>query len=157
MTIHFLLYLQHNHLFLHGYLQFCHTTKNLRLVPPLVLAFGNAIFLVFFSIMDHAWAQTTFRYYYFLQIVYSLEFLVVFPLVIYYIVKVLKFQREGSMPDCYMAAENNFQMEVEGEVGYSDGVWPNDVLEKQADMIRYLRQHNENLSRRLLGQRHAEC
>ena len=27
-----------------------------------------------------------------------------------------------------------------------------DILEKQADMIRYLQQHNENLSRRLLRQ-----
>lgn len=35
---------------------------------------------------------------------------------------------------------------------YSDVAWPHGVLEKQADMIRYLQQHNEHLSRRLLRQ-----
>ncbi|CAB4012826.1 Hypothetical predicted protein [Paramuricea clavata] len=70
-------------------------------------------------------------------------------------VKVLKFTRERSLPDCYTVIDNNFQMDVDGEVGYSDSAWPNGILEKQADMIRYLQQHNENLSRRLLRQTRA--
>jgi hypothetical protein len=33
-------------------------------------------------------------------------------------VKVLRFKEERSLPDCYTMIDNNFQMDVEGEVGY---------------------------------------
>lgn len=34
---------------------------------------------------------------------------------------------------------------------FRDGEYLDDVLEKQADMIRYLQQHNANLGRRLMN------
>ena len=43
MTCHFLLWLQHYQLQLRGYLNFCHTTQKLRIIPPLVMTFGNTI------------------------------------------------------------------------------------------------------------------
>ena len=46
---------------------------------------GNAILLVFFSILDHTWSETSFHYYYFLQIVYTVEFLIMFPTIMHYI------------------------------------------------------------------------
>ena len=33
-------------------------------------------------------------------------------------VKVTKFRKECSLPDCYTMIDHNFQMDVEGEVGY---------------------------------------
>lgn len=36
----------------------------------------------------------------------------------FFTVKVMKFQRERNLPDCYTVVDNNFQMDVEGEVGY---------------------------------------
>jgi hypothetical protein len=42
MIFHFLLGLQHHHLQLRGYLRFCHSIKNLKMIPPLVLTFGNS-------------------------------------------------------------------------------------------------------------------
>ena len=37
---------------------------------------------------------------------------------LFFKVKVMKFKRERNMPDCYTVIDNNFQMDVEGEVGY---------------------------------------
>ncbi|XP_046853789.1 transmembrane protein 192-like isoform X2 [Xenia sp. Carnegie-2017] len=145
--------LLHHQLKLHGYLNFCHSTQILRNIEPVVLSCGNAILLVFFCTMEHAWAESSFHHYHVPQILYSVEFLIMFPAIIFYIVKVMKFKRKYSLPDCYAAARENFVgMDVDGEIGYNDSAWPNGILEKQADMIRYLQQHNEFLSRRLLEQ-----
>ncbi|XP_046853788.1 transmembrane protein 192-like isoform X1 [Xenia sp. Carnegie-2017] len=153
MIVHILLDLQHHQLKLHGYLNFCHSTQILRNIEPVVLSCGNAILLVFFCTMEHAWAESSFHHYHVPQILYSVEFLIMFPAIIFYIVKVMKFKRKYSLPDCYAAARENFVgMDVDGEIGYNDSAWPNGILEKQADMIRYLQQHNEFLSRRLLEQ-----
>lgn len=152
MVCHFFLIFQHNRLQLRGYLTFCHQVKHLTILPPLVLSFGNAVLLAFFSIADYAWAETRFHHYYFFQLLYSVEFVIVLPALIYYIVKVVIFNKERALPDCYTLVDNNFRLDIEGEIGYSESRWPNGILEKQADMIRYLKQHNDNLSRRLLRQ-----
>lgn len=151
MFCHVVLSYQREHLRLRGYLRFYRQTKNLQLVPPLVLSIGNAVLLAFFSVLDHAWANTSFHYYYFLQILYSLEFLILFPILIYYIAKVISFDNMRALPDAYTIIDHSVRMDAEGEIGYSDNGPVDEILEKQADMIRYLQQHNENLSRRLLS------
>lgn len=153
MVCHYVLNYQHKELRLRGYLMFVRRTMNLRLIPPLVFSFGNAVLLVFFAIRDNAGTKSFIQHdYYFLQLVYSLEFVIVLPTLIYHIVKEVSFYKERSWPDAYTIIDNNLRLDAEREIGYRENESANDILEKQADMIRYLQQHNENLSRRLLRQ-----
>ena len=58
------------------------------------------------------------------------------------------------MPDVYDSnATGAFQVDIHDtpEVGFSDGTnGSDDVLEKQAEMIQYLQQHNRNLAKRIV-------
>lgn len=142
-----------------GYLQFFRETKELRRLPQAVLSLGNAVLLAIFAVIGHD-GHTSHRsdlaLYNILQITFSIEFVLCVPGILWYLVKVLKFNRRRPVPDAEDADfANNYYFNNGGSTtlsitGYRDNDYLDDVLEKQADMIRYLQQHNANLGKRLM-------
>lgn len=141
-----------------GYLEFFRETKELRRFPHYVLSTGNAVLLVIFAVIGHDNNKSNrgnLALYNILQIIFSIEFVLCVPGILWYLVKVLRFNRKKPLPDAedidYVNSYINHG--VSGSVsvtGYRDNDYLDEVLEKQADMIRYLQQHNANLGKRLM-------
>ncbi|KAG7221907.1 hypothetical protein INR49_016933 [Caranx melampygus] len=83
----------------------------------------------------------------------GLELLVSVPCLLYYTVKVMRFNQERAAPDVSQE-ENSHTYSVTSlptETGFREGSSLEEVVEKQADLIEYLKQHNTLLSKRLLN------
>lgn len=141
-----------------GYLEFFRETKELRRIPYAILSIGNAVLLIIFAVMGHDTNRSTrggLALFNILQIIFTIEFILCVPGILWYLVKVLKFNRRRPLPD---AEDSDFQNTylingISNSVtvtGYRDNDYLDEVLEKQADMIRYLQQHNANLGKRLM-------
>ncbi|XP_031552688.1 transmembrane protein 192-like [Actinia tenebrosa] len=144
-------YLQHAHHVSQGfgYLQMFRDTKNIRRLPYNVFSLGNAVLLVIVAVLGHKYSWTGLNLIIILQIVFILEVVLCLPGIIWYLVKVIKFNKAKPQPDAEdKDVIDGFSTTV--EAGFRDGEYVNEVLEKQADMIRYLQQHNANLGRRLM-------
>lgn len=136
-----------------GYLSFYRKTRCIRRIPVYTISLGSVIILILISIIgtpskDKPSSFIEIRYIYLLGIFTSLELLIVLPALIVYIVRVEKWNRREPHPD---VEEEPFETKFEGkDFGTRSGEYIDDVLEKQADMIRYLQQHNANLGQRIL-------
>jgi hypothetical protein len=80
------------------------------------------------------------------QLVVSAEAIVCLTATIMYMVKLSKFNRRRDLPDVHR--------ELIARTGSGEGKDDNalqldDTLEKQADIIRFMKQHNDSLSRRI--------
>ncbi|KAK7929136.1 hypothetical protein WMY93_005531 [Mugilogobius chulae] len=82
-----------------------------------------------------------------------LELLIALPCLIYYTVKVVQFNTERASPDVSHEEHlHNFSVtSLPIETGFREGSNLAEVVDKQADLIEYLKQHNTLLSRRLLN------
>lgn len=69
------------------------------------------------------------------------------------LVKVMKFNRERAAPDVSQEEHlHNFSIaSLQTETGFREGSRLEELVEKQADLIEYLKQHNTLLSKRLLN------
>lgn len=137
-----------------GYLQFFRETKELRRLPHAILSLGNAVLLLIVAVFSNKSHEGSLARYSILQIVFSIEFVICVPGIMWYLVKVVKFNRKRPLPD---AQNVDFVSQNYGDApgtlsitGYRDNDYLDEVLEKQADMIRYLQQHNANLGKRLM-------
>ncbi|KRT82953.1 hypothetical protein AMK59_3556, partial [Oryctes borbonicus] len=85
---------------------------------------------------------------------FTTEFCIVFGVNINYILRVVKFNRLKQQPDVQKEEWNacsSVDSFAQGEVGYrqrSDKVY--DFIEKQADLIRHLKDHNAKLGEKLM-------
>ena len=89
---------------------------------------------------------------YTLYIIVGVEVMITLPCLIYYIIRATIFNCARQAPDVihdtYSGPESpTTSVSV---VGFRDGEDLDELLERQADMIRYLQQHNANLGRRIL-------
>ena len=82
--------------------------------------------------------------------------LIALPCQVYYLVRVFKFNMLKPAPDVeddlalpYSTAHWAEASTDGGDIGLREGDYLDEVLEKQADMIRYLQQHNANLAQRI--------
>ncbi|KAK3718272.1 hypothetical protein QZH41_013161 [Actinostola sp. cb2023] len=139
-----------------GYLQLFRDTKDIRRLPYNMLNLGNAVLLIITAVLGHQGTWSGLTLINILQIIFVLEMVVVVPGIIWYLAKVIKFNRTKPHPDAEdteflngFTAAAAISQSV-SETGFRDGEYLDDVLEKQADMIRYLQQHNANLGRRLM-------
>ncbi|KAJ7384226.1 hypothetical protein OS493_022856 [Desmophyllum pertusum] len=148
---------QHHQCQSRGYLEFFRETKELRRLPYAILSIGNAVLLVLFAVIGHDDKSNRgdLALYNILQITFTIEFVLCVPGILWYLVKVIKFNRRRPLPDAedsdflntYLNNGVSSSMSV---TGYRDNDYLDEVLEKQADMIRYLQQHNANLGKRLM-------
>uniref|UniRef100_H3A7T9 Transmembrane protein 192 n=1 Tax=Latimeria chalumnae TaxID=7897 RepID=H3A7T9_LATCH len=85
----------------------------------------------------------------------ALELVASLIVIIIYIVKIKKFNKEQPDPDVNQE-EKMFTYPISrsggnSEIGFRDGSSLEEIVEKQADLVEYLRQHNALLSKRLLA------
>lgn len=131
-----------------GYLQFYRQTHEVIHLPLVVHSGGNTLLLWVVAAKIPENLKT-----YFVLTILGLELLVALPCLIYYTVKVVQFNRERAAPDVSQEEHlHNFSVtSVPTETGFREGHSLEEVVDKQADLIEYLKQHNSLLSRRLLS------
>ncbi|XP_018546421.1 transmembrane protein 192 isoform X1 [Lates calcarifer] len=131
-----------------GYLRFYRETQGLDHLPLTVHSAGNALLLVVLAAKLSPTVHT-----YLLLSILGLELLVAVPCLLYYTVKVMRFNRERAAPD--VSQEEHLHTysitSLPTETGFREGSSLEEVVEKQADLIEYLKQHNTLLSKRLLN------
>ncbi|XP_069387086.1 transmembrane protein 192 isoform X1 [Paralichthys olivaceus] len=131
-----------------GYLRFYRQTQGLNHLPLAALSTGNVLLLVVLAAKLSPPEQT-----YILLSILVLELLVGMPCLFYYTVKVMRFNSERAAPDVSQEDHlHNYSItSLPTETGFREGSSLEEVVEKQADLIEYLKQHNTLLSKRLLN------
>ncbi|KAK5865703.1 hypothetical protein PBY51_019951 [Eleginops maclovinus] len=138
----------HNQARSRGYLRFYRQTQGLKHLPLTVHSAGNVLLLVVLAVRLSQTVQT-----YMLLSVLGLELLIAVPCLLYYTVQVMRFNRERPAPDVSQEehSHNYSFTSLPTETGFREGSSLEEVVEKQADLIEYLKQHNTLLSKRLLN------
>ncbi|CAN9510252.1 unnamed protein product [Ophioblennius macclurei] len=131
-----------------GYLQFYRQMEDLKQLPFVVHSTGNVVLLIVLAAAPKPPVHT-----YLLLTILGLEVLVAVPCLIYYAVKVMQFNRERPAPDVNQEDLSHSYSVTNSptEIGFRGGSSLEEVVEKQADLIEYLKQHNTSLSKRLLN------
>jgi len=143
---------------LQGYLEFYVKTKNIRRAPFYILSIGNAVLMIVVMILHDICNRSSDCSHNFSKVDYlrgliTLESMIVICLVVSYIIILRDFHQRQLPPDVLREEVTNSVMlsNTNGEV--IGCVEPNqmaEVLERQAEMIRYLHEHSENLGRKIL-------
>ncbi|KAF7666749.1 hypothetical protein LDENG_00093150 [Lucifuga dentata] len=131
-----------------GYLTFYRQTQGLNHLPVAIYSTGNALLLV---VLSTGLTKTVLTY--LMLSILGLELLVALPFLLYYTVKVGQFNRERAAPDASQE-EHSHAFSITSlpiETGFRESSSLEEVVEKQADLIEYLKQHNNLLSKRLLN------
>ncbi|XP_054720213.1 transmembrane protein 192-like [Uloborus diversus] len=150
----------HNHIQRCGYLEFFRNTQLLQKVPLLIPSLGNALLVVTLAVFqrycpnyENCPPDGDFKCHNYLQIFFGSEVFMLLIFLTKYLVLVVKFNRSKAIPDVHQdeLLVNYVQSYAPlNEVGFRDEDYLEEVLEKQADMIRYLKQHSNNLSRKIM-------
>jgi len=143
---------------LQGYLEFYIKTKNVRRAPFYILSIGNAILMIVVMVLhdlcdSNQKCSHTFTKVDYLRGLITMESLVIICLVVSYMRLLAEFHNKQLPPDILREDITNSAMlsSTNGEVvGYPEPGQMVEVLERQAEMIRYLHNHSENLGRKIL-------
>jgi len=148
----------HNYIQRCGYLEFFRNTQLLQRIPLLVPSLGNTLLVVVLSIfqkycpvLEKCSVDGTLYCYHYLQILFGLETFILLLCLIKYLIIVMKFNKSKAIPDVHQDELLTSYIQSyapTNEIGFRDEDYIDEVLEKQADMIRYLKQHSNNLSRK---------
>ncbi|KAK3086055.1 hypothetical protein FSP39_012767 [Pinctada imbricata] len=148
---------QHNRSRLAGYLEFYRRTRNIRRLPFFINCIASTVLLIGIKLMDTKCGDNNencgiVHKSLILQIIISLDVAVTLAFLILYLVKTIQFNRSDVTPDVTRdeLSSSFMHSSVSSEIGFRDESYSDQVLEKQADMIRYLKQHNAQLSKRIL-------
>ncbi|TNN89618.1 Transmembrane protein 192 [Liparis tanakae] len=120
-----------------------------------VIVFGKVclwvLVLLFTGCVQHHHGQARSRGY--LRFYRQTQGLKHLPLTVHSAVQVMRFNRERAAPDVSQEEHslNHSGMGLPRETGFREGSSLQEVVEKQADLIEYLKQHNTLLSKRLLN------
>ncbi|XP_050415156.2 transmembrane protein 192 [Patella vulgata] len=152
-------YFRHKHHVsrLQGYLEFYRKTRYIRRWPFTLNSGANALAVVVVRVVDKYCSKekpcTVLDRDNYIQIVIAVEVILVLPVLILYLVRTVKFNRQKAYPDVSqdeMLTSFIQSQSMASDVGFKDENFVDQVLEKQADMIRYLKQHNTQLGKRIL-------
>ncbi|XP_033641499.1 transmembrane protein 192-like [Asterias rubens] len=162
-------YLQYKHIVLrrYGYLDFTQNTRYIRRTTEFMFSLGNAAMLVavmlcyMFIPPSNSFNLKAGTVYgvYFQQIIIGIESIVALFCCLRYAVFVYKFNSAKLAPDVEHEEQMIAVMQPSThlpDVGYRDSQYVDSLLERQADMIRYLKHHTEHLSKRILKLRSAQ-
>ncbi|KAK3932463.1 Transmembrane protein 192 [Frankliniella fusca] len=161
--LHQHLKLKHRMLRINGYLEFYKQTESHIRIPFYIISLWNAILLVITSVYHHIYSDLEQRCKAetvslspnnVIGALMTLETGILIPVLMTYLVKVRRFNETRPPPDVQREdwmmsfVQNSFPG---GEVGYRE---PNehihDLLAKQADLIRYLKEYNAVLLHKLI-------
>uniref|UniRef100_A0A8C2BY23 Transmembrane protein 192 n=1 Tax=Cyprinus carpio TaxID=7962 RepID=A0A8C2BY23_CYPCA len=147
-------FVQHHHSAVRrrGYLDFYRLTRKIKTLPLLIHSAGNALILIVIAPSSLLDANVKNLSVYLLLAIICLELLLSVICLLGYAVHVVKFNSKKPHPDV-TEEEHSHGCSSEGhtETGFRDGSSLEDVVEKQADLIDYLKQHNSVLSRRIIA------
>lgn len=148
---------QHYHSRLHGYLNFYRKTANIRRVPLVVASGANAVLLIVSQILPEECSNTSkcgpLHNEHYFQIIISVSCAIQIILLVIYLIKTISFNRSGASPDVNQEElVTSFLQTNSGshDIGFKDENFTDQILERQADMIRYLKQHNMQLGKKIL-------
>ena len=146
-----------------GYLKFYRRMRNIRRVPFVMISTGTAALLIFLSALyychltkrhdnDDITVYKTFTAFHAMYIIVGIEVIISVPCLLYYIFQATKFNCQNPAPDVIQetTSVSNSPTATLTSVGFRDGEDLDELLERQADMIRYLQQHNASLGRRIM-------
>ncbi|KAG8190906.1 hypothetical protein JTE90_014387 [Oedothorax gibbosus] len=150
----------HNYLQRCGYLEFFRNTQLLQRIPLIVPSLGNVLLVVVLALflrycpgMEKCPSNSSFYCENYLQILFGIEVFILLPCLIKYLVLVVKFNHSKAVPDVHqdeLLISYVQSYAPTNEIGFRDEDYMEEILEKQADMIRYLKQHSNNLSRKIM-------
>lgn len=169
-------YLRHQHNILHcsGYIYFYQLTRRLRRANVYIVSAGSTMLLLLSVLVDNychdrgACPGSPLKPVHYVQILVTLETLLALPFLVKYLVMTLNFHKNkyklDSLHDELLLSFMHSQTSV-GDLGFRDDTYFEDVLEKQSDMIRYLKRYNAFLGRKILNlsvelnnfRSHASC
>ncbi|CAL8331286.1 unnamed protein product [Lota lota] len=138
----------HYHARSRGYLRFYRNTRGLKHLPLAVHSTGNVLLLL---VQSSGLTEPVSVY--MVIVILGIELVVALPCLLIYTVRVARFNRERAVPDvsqeehCHTYRDTHLTTET----GFREGCGLEEVVEKQADLIEYLKQHNTLLSKRLLN------
>ncbi|XP_011872233.1 PREDICTED: transmembrane protein 192 isoform X1 [Vollenhovia emeryi] len=164
MTADHVVKARHHGLRMNGYLDFYQSTYQLIRTPLFIASLWNTCYLLLAVILHHTHKVDYERYcrksewftplnYIFLLT--TLELAIIVPAYINYIKRVMRFNQLRPPPDVtrdeWLSPFTQDSYSGMGEIGYRQrGRNLEELLQKQADLIRYLRDHNVKLSHRIL-------
>ncbi|XP_062864752.1 transmembrane protein 192 [Trichomycterus rosablanca] len=138
-----------------GYLRFYRSTSGVKRLPLLVHSAGNAAVLVVVAPSTMLDERVKNLSVYLLLAVICVELLVSILCLLVYSVHVVRFNAQRPGPDVSEEERSHaysaHASATHTETGFRDGSSLEDVVEKQADLIEYLKQHNTLLSKRILA------
>ncbi|XP_069115393.1 transmembrane protein 192-like [Argopecten irradians] len=143
---------------LHGYLEFYRQTRLVRQLPLAINSAVNAGLIILNSVARReGWTPDTGEHnkvwHLSLRLIVVIHIVIKVIVLILYLVKTVKFNKSHVSPD--VAQDDMMASFVQSthssEIGFRDEQYTEQVLEKQADMIRYLKQHNAQLGKRILA------
>ncbi|XP_043272540.1 transmembrane protein 192 isoform X2 [Venturia canescens] len=156
--------MKHHNLRICGYLDFYQSTYQHIRTPLFIASLWNTAYLLLAVILHH-----THKYNYeeycrssewltpvnYILLLTTLELTIIVPVYINYIKRVRRFNRAQPPPDVtreeWLSSFTQDSFAVSTEIGYTQrGSNLAELLEKQADLIRYLRDHNVKLSHRMM-------
>ena len=150
---------QHQIMRRRGYLRFYIKLRNIRRIPFGVFSTGNATLVLLFATrnqLEAAIQYTVFKFDYFILILIGMELLLTFPILFYYIIITMRFNCKKPSPDAAVSTSSQSVLPFSSpppDLGFTTDTETHNVeelLDKQADMIRYLQFHNANLGRKIM-------
>ncbi|XP_053258899.1 transmembrane protein 192 [Podarcis raffonei] len=134
-----------------GYLQIYRATRHLKRFPLLIQSTGNIALLLILS-AQHSFPDHNKMYLCFILGILSVELLCSLICVVVYTVKVSNFNRAKPRPDVIEEEQMYaYPNHTTSEVGFREASSLEEVVEKQGDVIEYLKRHNALLSQKMLA------
>lgn len=127
-----------------GYLKFYRDTQLLRRIPTVSMFVGNAGLLIFASVWSNN-NEATINRRNLIQILVSIEMAVCIPTAIIYLVKVVRFNQSDAPPDAYHEFQTNGNTTINSDFDIDASVDVDELLDRQSDMLKYMRQYTANL------------
>ncbi|XP_014208356.1 transmembrane protein 192 isoform X2 [Copidosoma floridanum] len=162
LVVDYYVRMRHHFLRISGYLDFYQSTYQHIRTPLFISSLWNTVYLLL-SVILHQSHKTDYERYcrssqWFTPVNYillltSFELTIIVPVYVNYIKRVMRFNRTRPPPDVIREEwlTSFTQDSYTGEVGFHQrGLSLAELLEKQADLIRYLRDHNVKLSHKMM-------
>ncbi|CAF4855231.1 unnamed protein product [Rotaria socialis] len=133
-----------------GYLDFYRRTRNLRRTPLIIISAGNAILVAMIKLLeDYQTSILPLQPWHFLAILTTIQVVIILSVLSWYLVMTIQFNKQRNLPDAALDDLLSTFVPLQGstnEIGFRDQTYTENVLEKQADLIRYLRDRNDQLA-----------
>jgi len=152
-------YLRSKHTILNcqGFIDFYQRTKNLRRTSLNVMSAGTLMMLLISVLVsdycpDRENCPPGFSSHIYLQLIITIETVLIIPVLVFYLKLNNEFHRMKVLPEIQPEdfITSILQTQSTTEIGHRDNGPVEDIVEKQSDMIRYLKTYNTYLTKKVL-------